>query len=242
MSSGSYFTLYRKYNVIPTEADLKVRESTIEKYVKKNRENSLKDSQSEEDLKKDFPLVLDPLYGLKESEYDEVTKTWKDLRDHSVSGQRKSCQKILASDGSHLDEILEWHFGSDFTCLKNEWAMNGYNWNRSQHIVDKGTAKLILQACNYLLSGNWSTYFEHILDNPWINILAKGNDSNSYWRYIYKNNKKMLRDFESQEDHDDVEWQLKQIKFALETYLNSEPSSTCFEDKVELMLVYSVYA
>lgn len=237
MSSGSYFTLYRKYKAKITDAE---RADIEARYRKSDEEDCINKSAGDGDIAYSLPLVLDPKIGVKESVYNEQTKTWKDVRDYSINGLRANFLKVLKEDNSYLDELMTWNFNSSFSCLKNEWAMQSYSWDRCQHVIDYGTAKLMLQACNYLLSGKWSDETEKILDNKWIRIFADGNDCCSYWKYLYRNNKKRLREIESDEDSEDIEWQLKQMKSALEAFVNVD-TEFLYDDKLEYVLVYTAW-
>ena len=236
MSSGSYFTLYRKYKTAASKEEIA---DIVKRYVQEGKENGLT-SKTDEELAADLPLVLDPKIGIKESVYDEQTKSWKDVRDYSIAGRRANYLKILREDNSYLDELLTWNFNSSFTCLKDEWSMQAYTWSGSQHVIDKNTATLMLQACNYLLSGNWSDEVERILDNKWIKIFADGNDCCSYWKYVYRNNKKALREIENDEDSSEVEWQLSQMNLALEAFVKTDPE-WLDDDRIEHMLVYTAW-
>ena len=120
--------------------------------------------------------------------------------------------------------------------------MDSYNWDRCQHVIDVGTARMMLQACNYLLSGKWSDETEKLLDNKWIQIFADGNDCCSYWKYLYRNDKKRLRELASDadNDNDDVEWQLKQMRNALNAFVNID-DEYLYHDKLEYMLVYTAW-
>ena len=239
MSSGSYFTLYRKYKAKITDAE---RADIEARYAKDEEESGLSRASSDKSVPAEprLPAVLNPKIDEKESVYDDANKQWKDVRDYSINGLRANFLKVLRDDNSYLDELMSWHFNSSFNCLKNEWSMQSYSWDKCQHVIDYGTAKLMLQACNYLLSGKWSDETEKILDNKWIRIFADGNDCCSYWKYLYRDNKKRLREIESDEDSEDIEWQLKQMKNALEAFVNAD-DDFLYHDRIEYVLVYTAW-
>jgi len=238
MSSGSYFTLYRKYSNKMTENELK---DVVLKYAKTNQEHDYSEVKKPmEEYAKDIPLVMNPYHGTQESSYDEKTKSWIDERDHSIKGQRNHYLGVLSSDGSYVDELLSWSFGSGFTCLKSEWHMNAYNWKKSQIEIDRGMAQSMLVACNYLLSGKYSDEMEDILDNDWIHVLAEENDGNSLWEYVYRHEKNKLDSMERDELHDEVRTYLKTLKYALEAFLKAEKDYSSIDD-TEYVLVYTAY-
>lgn len=238
MSSGSYFTLYRKYKTKITD----VERAAIEARYKKDNENSFMSSDKAAEAVVRLPMILDPRLGEDETVYDEQQKIWKDVRDYSINGLRANYLRVFRDDNTYLDELMSWHFNSSFNCLKSEWCMDSYNWDRCQHVIDVGTARMMLQACNYLLSGKWSDETEKLLDNKWIQIFADGNDCCSYWKYLYRNDKKRLRELASDadNDNDDVEWQLKQMRNALNAFVNID-DEYLYHDKLEYMLVYTAW-
>lgn len=235
MSSGSYFTLYRKYTAKASKEEVA---DIIKRYEKANNDWNISTDINEHPI--DLPIILNPKIGCKESEYDEVTKKWNDLRDYSISGCRANYLRILRDDNYYLDELLHWDFGSSFDCLKNEWSMDPYRNSSSSYIVDKNTAVLMLQACNYLLNGKWIDDIERLLDNKWIKIFTTGNTSNYYWKYIYRNNKSKLNNIEADESNDEIESQLFQLKHAFEAFVYSD---TLYFDNYssEYILVYTVW-
>lgn len=234
MSSGSYFTLYRKYTTCKISSD--ELNKLIKMYVDENKNKLFGENRTEKEISKDIPIILNPFFETKKSICDKTV----DKNDRSIISQRNMFNKILAKDGSYLDELLVWYFNSSFTCLKNEWNMNSYQWSNSKKIIDIPMAEFMLQGCNYLLNGNWSDEFERILNNKWINIFAKGDDINSYWKYIFRNDKKSLKEIDN-ENNEEIEIQLSQVKNALETFLTSEVNNPYYNCPTELMLVYTVY-
>lgn len=231
MASGSYFTLYRKYT---TKASESVVSFLKNQYLEEYKKSCLSKKTVEEHLK-DLPKVLDFAYGKKETEYDESTKTWKDVRDYSIDGRRLKYQSLLLSDNSYVDELLTWHFCSSFTCLKEEWNLDSYVGSRSQYELSKLEAEKILQACDYLLSGNWSDDFEKILNNRWINILSEGNNSDSYWKYVYRNDKKSLKEI-PRDEQESAEYDIKRLRHVLDTFTSADED---LDDK--LILIYTAW-
>lgn len=234
MSSGSYFILYRKYNV---KASDDVFNALVNRYVSHNKSNRF--DKKTDDIGKDLPLVLDLNFDIKESEYDENTKTWKDIKDYSIEGQRKQYQAILSVDRTYVDELFTWHFCSSFTCLKNEWNVDPYSNVKSKFIVDRLLAEKILQACNYLLSEKWSTGFEKILNNEWIKILSTGNDSESYWKYVYRNDKKLLREV-TEEENNSAEYDIMHLQQVMQTFTSMDENYTAY-GKTEHILMYTAW-
>lgn len=226
MSSGSCFELYRKYNIKSSD----------------NEYDQIKKQYTYENQCEDLPLVLDLMHNIENSVYDKETKQWKDTTDYSIAGQRKRYQSILLSDKTYLDLLLSWDFGSGFTCLKNEWNLSAYRFSKSQYIIDFPTAEKILQACKYLLSNEWSDSFEKILDNKWINILAAENDSNSFWKYVYRKNKKLFRETETENEYNDIEFYIKRLHDVLNTYISLDNDYSFNElAKTEYLLVYTAW-
>lgn len=235
MSSGSYFTMYRKYNAVASDD---VYNALCKQYLNARHDLS-ENAMSDEEFLKNLPIVLSFSYGLNESEYCDKTKTWKDVKDYSIEGQRKQYQALLNEDKSYLDKLMTWDFGSGFTCIKDTWNLNAYSLKESMCIVDKATAEKILQACNYLLSENWSNDFEKILNNEWIKTIASDNHGESYWKYVYRDDKKSLREI-SAEEQESAEYNINKLRNVMDTFINNDSEYSSY-GLVKNILVYEAW-
>lgn len=73
-------------------------------------------------------------------------------------------------------------------------------------------------------------------------MLACRNDACSYWKYICRNGSKRTKDMSQNEydDNNDIEFFLKQLKSALETFIQAG-SNLLYGDSIEYVLVYTVW-
>lgn len=149
MSSGSYLTLYRKYKY---KISAGMRKSVEAQYAMLS-DSFGASSKPAMSSTPDLPYVLDLKLNAAASN-SGAEDCAQDKLEHDICSRYL---KALRDDSSYVEELLSWNFGSAFSCLRTEWNMSSYSKSKSQHEISVGTAKQILQACNYLLGGNWSS-------------------------------------------------------------------------------------
>ena len=128
--------------------------------------------------------------------------------------------------------ILESWFGSNFSCLTEEFNMNSYNkWGEHEFTIEN--AKKIIQAIDYILSLKYSRDFELILDNYYLDIF-KELYSPFYNRFIKDKNEKIT----DEEDESGI-YSLKKLRTILNTFILLEDENTLNE--FEYRLIYKNY-
>ena len=230
MSSGSYFTIYRKHNRKTVQDD--VLNAIKEQYRMSNRESF--STHQEKDLD-DFPVLMHASFkaGSCNEDSDECS-TWYD------------------KDGYVYDKLLEFHFGSSFTCLKDKFRTNPYKYSESAVIVSRSEAEKMLQAVEYLLSEDYNRSFEEILNNEYVDILGRGFSLYDD-RFVKPRDKVYIDkeghgwtasfgdyqyDVETAENDNDIRFSLKRMRSCLRAFLDAE----CYEwNGYELVLEYSTY-
>ena len=152
MSSGSYFRLYRKYDIKASDA---IYDELCEKYI-------------------DYYNIS---HGFKKWQYADLPTVLKfdvegmpiAVHDVTIESAQAKYEAVLKSSHEYADELITWDFCSDFKCIENMFLEMSRDMPCSAtREISKSEAKQILQACNYLLSGKWSDEFEAILDNEFI--------------------------------------------------------------------------
>lgn len=236
MSSGSYFTIYRKK--INCKASQEWLDALKNEYFLSNKSSCLfKDGASEDEMKKDIPLFMDSEFKSKSS-YDEDSKKTNIYYD---------------KDGIVHEKLLDFHFGSAFTCLREHFALNPYKLSQSSVVVSKADAEKMLQAIEYVLSEEYSKKFESVLNNEYVKMFGDGytlfdNRFKTAQRPIYVDKdgddgytvsfNDQLLDDESAEFDDGIKFHLCTARACLLAYLNAEVYSYRGE---ELVLEYSAY-
>ncbi len=236
MSSGSYFTIYRKKS--NCRASQEVLAALKNEYFLSNKSSCLcKDSTDEDEMKKDIPLFMDSEFKSKPS-YDEDSKKTSIYYD---------------KDGIVHEKLLDFHFGSAFTCLREHFALNPYKLSQSSVVVSKADAEKMLQAIEYVLSEEYSKKFESVLNNEYVKMFGDGytpfdNRFKTAHRPIYVDKdgddgytvsfNDQLLDDESTEFDDGIKFHLCIARACLLAYLNAEVYSYRGE---ELVLEYSAY-
>lgn len=228
MSSGSYFTIYMKHTKKKVAQD--VLDALKEQYRKSNQ-NSFSSSSKDPD---DFPILMHASFKSELQEDDE------------------NCSVYYDKDGVVHDKLLEFHFGSSFTCLKEKFRTNAYVFSESSVIVSKAEAEKMLQAIEYVLSEDYSKKFEDILDNEYVEVFGRGFSkfddrfsSSSEKVYIDKNDDGWTLSFgdsqweaEIQRDDEDTCFNLKRVRSCLRAFLDAESYEWSGQ---ELVLEYSTY-
>lgn len=228
MSSGSYFTIYRKHTNKKVAQD--VLDALKEQYRKSNQ-SSFSSSSKDPD---DFPILMHASFKSELQEDDE------------------NCSVYYDKDGVVHDKLLEFHFGSSFTCLKEKFRTNAYVFSESSVIVSKAEAEKMLQAIEYVLSEDYSKKFEDILDNEYVEVFGRGFSkfddrfsSSSEKVYIDKNDDSWALSFgdsqweaEIQRDDEDTCFSLKRVRSCLRAFLDAESYEWSGQ---ELVLEYSTY-
>ena len=227
MSSGSYLTLYRKH--INQKVSSDVLDAVKEQY-KKSNESCFSVSKKSDD----FPLLMHASFKPEPQESDEDCSTYYD------------------KDGIVHDKLLEFHFGSSFTALKEKFRINSYIFSESSTLISKSEAEKMLQAIKYILSKNYNREFEDMLSNEYVNVFGNGlsffddrfiqhNDK----VYIDKDGENWVVSFgdyqwnaEINECDEDIIFDLKRVSTCLKAFLDAE----CYEwNGHELVLEYSAY-
>lgn len=228
MSSGSYFIIYRKHNKKKVSDD--VLNALKEEYRKSN--NSSFSAVQNKDLD-DFPVLMNSSF--KVDAFDE-----------------NDCSVWYDKDGHVYDKLLEFHFGSSFTCLKDKFRTNAYKYSESSVIISRNEAEKMLQAIEYVLSEEYSKRFEDILDNEYVDIFGRG--FSPYDERFIKSHGKIYIDkecdswtasigdyqwnVEIEESDNDVKSNLKRMRSCLRAFLDAESYEW---NGHELVLEYSTY-
>ena len=236
MSSGSYFTLYRRYN--KEKAPSEVLDAIKNEYFLANKKDCFGAKQDDEAMKKDLPILMDA--GFKS--------------DHSEREQDSSKIDVYYdADGVKHVKLLEFSFCSTFTALKEHFNLNPYSFKQSSTLISKLEAEKILQAIEYILGEEYSKKFEAVLNNEYIKILGDGYspfdtrfskakdpiyiEKSSRGNYTVNFNDYTF-DAERAESDSDVVFSLNRTRACLLAFLNADESSWNGE---ELVLEYSAY-
>ena len=227
MSSGSYLTLYRKHVNKKVSSD--VLDAVKEQY-KKSNESCFSTSKKSDD----FPLLMHASFKPEPQESDEDCDTYYD------------------KDGIVHDKLLEFHFGSSFTALKDKFHTNAYIFSKSSVLISKNEAEKMLQAVEYILSKKYSREFEDILNNEYVDLLGNGlsyfDDRFIQCRekiYVDKDGENWVVSFgdyqcnaETNECDEEIIFNLKRVSICLKAFLDAE----CYSwNGHELVLEYSTY-
>jgi hypothetical protein len=136
-----------------------------------------------------------------------------------------SLVKMIQS-GEVFEDIFNMHFITDFTTLKEAWNMHSLN---PQILINVETAKEILQAIEYILSGNYSEQVENILKNYYISVF--GEHYPLYLtRYDFGENKEIDSDWLRRE-----KYYLNKTKCALSAFVWLMNENTLNEYKYDLL-------
>lgn len=197
MARGSTLTLYKKYDV---KMDDDTFNSIVNKYIIYNREHDYSSKKKSDNVYgKDIPIVMPLEPFKKESEYDEATQTWKDLRPLPTFENIKNSLIgfVDSSDKMYCERIMEWSFNSSFDCLVEEYNLGHYGFSGTEMKITSSMAESMLIAINYILNGDWSEKAERGMSNRFIKTFTDGYNCDSYWKYIHRNsknkNKKVFR-------------------------------------------------
>ena len=173
------------------------------------------------------------------------------LADFSASKSKSSI--YYDEKGFRYDKLLEFHFCSSFTCLKDKFNLDSYILSKSSIFINKDEAAKILQAIEYILGNEYSKRLEDILSNEYINILGHGyslfdNRFNKHKDKIYidKNGSDGYilsvgddsYDLEIAECDDDVKFSLSRAASCLHAFFDAEANEW---NGYELVLEYSAY-
>ena len=235
MSHGSYLTIYRRFN--KSKASTAELDALKNEYFLANKKDSFNTNKDEEALKKDIPMLMHA--GFKSS-------SLADLEDS------KKTTTYYSEDGTRHERLLEFHFGSVFTGLREHFNINPYSFRDSTVIVSRHDAEKMLQAVEYILEEDYSKKFESILSNEYVGIIGEGYSpfDNRFKTardpiyidkegpgYTVKFNDYGL-DAETVENDDSIKVNFVHLRAALLAYLNAEE---CSWDGEELVLEYSAY-
>lgn len=235
MSSGSYFTIYRKYSKIKASQD--ALDALKNEYFLANKNELFGGNRDEEALKNDMPLLMHDGYR-----HDNM----------GSSEDNKSNIYYSSEDGTKHDMLLEFHFCSSFTCLKEKFNLNAYSFSRSSIFISRSEAQKMLQAIDYVLSEDYNKKFESILGNEYVELFGEGySPFDSRFKkhrdpmYIDRDGRNYAISFgdttiaaETAESDADVQFNLNRIRACLLAYLNAEEDTW---DDEELVLEYSAY-
>ena len=232
MSSGSYFTIYRKHkNIIMQDSMLA---SLRNEYIKSSQ-NSMFASRDKQDSN-DVPQLM-----------------LKNFKASSCLEDDDSCNEFYDANGVLHERLLTFHFCSDFTALKDKFNLNAYRYDKQSVFVSKNEAEKILQAIDYLLSREYSQKFEDILNNEYVELLGNGY---SVFDNRFKNTNEELYidklsddgysvtfgdtqyNAEVKESDSSIVFNLKRTKSCIQAFLDAESYDWKNE---ELVLEYSAY-
>lgn len=151
MSSGSYFTIYRK--CIDSKLELDKLNALKNEYQKSNNTFFSTSSTNIDDI----PLLMHECFSA-------------DANVDSPSNKNK----YYDLNGVLHEKLLEFHFCSTFSCLKDKFNLNPYKFKESSVFISRVEAKHMLQAINYILNEKYDKTFENILDNEYVDIFGNG--------------------------------------------------------------------
>ena len=231
MSSGSYFTLYRKCTKV--KASSEVLDALKNEYLLANKKDLFAGNKDDKVL----PLLLHA--GFK------ADFTAQKAEDNKTD-------VYYSEDGIKHVKLLDFHFGSTFTALKEHFNLDPYRVNQTSIFISKADAKKILQAIEYIFSEDYDKKFEKILDNEFVKILGEGYSlfDNRFKEsknpiYIDKEGRGYTVNFgdsvyeaETSENDDAIKFNLCRTRACLLAFLNAEESTW---DGEELVLEYSAY-
>ena len=232
MSSGSYFTIYRKHKDVIASAD---KLDKIKEEYKKSDDRLFNDA-NQSSLDKDFDLPVLMHESFTANTYDDSEKNYN----------------YYDRDGHLHERLLEFHFSSSFTALKEHFRLNAYRFSESAVLISKNEAEKILQAINYILNGNYSKSFEDVLSNEYVEMLGDGYSlfdnrfkKNKANIYIDKHDKSYTVSFgdsqwdrEIAETDNDIVFSLKRVRSCLQAFLDAESYEW---ESTSLVLEYSAY-
>ena len=230
MSSGSYFTIYRKHKdiIVPANKLDKIKEEY------KKSDESLFKRTNEETSSNDIDVPVLMHESFTASPYDDAERNYN----------------YYDKDGHLHERLLEFHFGSSFTILKEHFRLNAYRFSESAVLISKNEAEKMLQAVNYILNGNYSKSFEDVLNNEYVEILGDGyspfDDRFKKSReniYIDKHDESYTVTFgdtqwdrEIAETDSDIVFSLKRVRSCLQAFLDAESYEW---ESTSLVLEYS---
>ena len=232
MSSGSYLTIYRKNN--KKVAD-EILNTVKNEYYLRNKADDFSENKSEEDLRNDIPLFLDADFK----------------SDSEVDGADKSDVYYMA-DGTICKKLLDFHFGSSFVCLKEEFHLDSYKFNRNSSVISKPEAEKMLQAVEYVLNEKYDRQFELVLNNNYVEMFGDGyspfdrrfaklHDSLFIEKVSNGYSIEFIDPYVEHERNESDAWikcNLTTLRAGLLAYLNAEEYTYYGQD---LILEYSVY-
>lgn len=229
MSSESYFTLYRKYSKV--KASSEELDALKNEYFLANKKNLFTGNQDDKAL----PLLL-----------------YAGFKANFAAGESEENKTDIyySKDGTKHVRLLDFHFCSTFTALKEHFNLDPYRVNQQSIFISKADAKNILQAIEYILDGEYDKKFEKILNNEYVDILGKGYSlfDNRFKAskdpiYIDKeghgytvNFNDCIYDAETSESDEYANFNLCRTRACLLAFLNAEESTW---DDEELVLEYS---
>ena len=225
MSSGSYFTIYRK--CINCKLELDKLNALKKEYEKASNVLS-------SNLVNDIPLLMDECFSANNIDSLATNNNYYD------------------SNGVLHQKLLEFHFCSAFSCLKEKFNLDQYAFSTSSTFINRMEAQCMLQAINYVLSEKYDKTFENILNNEYVAIFGNGYSlyddrfSNAHERiYVDKNKDNYTITFgdeswnrEIAESDDEIRFNVKRVRSCIQAFLDAESNSW---ENTELILEYSVY-
>lgn len=237
MSRGTTLTLYKKYDYKMNNTDFK---SVVKKYAENNKEHDYSPKKkSMKEYSKDIPIIMNINPFLSKSCYDEKTKTWFDPRPAKTIDTIKNnaISYVDSRDKMYCERMMEWSFGSSFDCLVELYNIGQYNYSGCAVEIDEATAQKMLEAINYILSGNWSDNIESALNNSFINTFTTGYSCDSYWKYVYRNKNSNKKVFSIKKDGYDITIKCPDKKDDSnddEYYAETEESNSSIEHSLNL--------
>lgn len=233
MSSGSYFTIYRKNK--GKVAGPYIIDALKSEYIK-SEQSSMVGIDGKRVKEGTFPLFMQKNFKADTSIDDDDT-----------------CNEFYDSDGVLHERLLMFEFCSDFTALKEHFRLNAYVYNERSTTVSRECAEKLLQAADYILSREYNEKFEEILDNKYVELLGDGyspfdsrfaherepvciDKSSDDGYYVTFGDRQSV--LETRESDSNVVFNLKRMKYCLQAFLHAEP---CPWNNTELVLEYTAY-
>lgn len=158
MSMESFLTIYKKFG---------------SKYPKIGQETM-------DEIRANYKKHYNDWGGFAESEiqlpsmynFYAYTTVNKELLDSYVGLKQLYKEHLYVdNDGQLYLKICEYHFCSEFQCLKDYWYLS-YNNDNNTHWINNLEIYKLHNAANYLLNGEYSKKNEKLMNNEFIQILG----------------------------------------------------------------------
>lgn len=268
MSRGTTLTLYKKYDLKMNGPEFK---SVVKKYALYNKEHDYsKTKKPMKKYEKNIPIIMNINPFSSYSVYDENTKKWVDVRPPKTIDviRNNAISHVDSRDKMYCERMMDWSFGSSFDCLVDLYNIGNYSFSGCSIEIEEDTARKMLEAINYIRSGNWSDSAEAAMNNPFVTTFTTGYNCDSYWKYVYRNKSKSKKVFnlskdgyditikcpvtkteneefeyieEMEESNRTIEYSLDMFRNGLTTFLNADNTNRPYDSAKNPWLGYDTY-